>query len=519
MCSAGLLPVCLFPGLRERVQLIPYQDDIMSLSAKTVFAAFLSAVFFFLLTMDVPAASNHVPVGSRVYPRLERLEAEGLIPSGILTSRPITRLEAARLVKEAASGHPSETASHIIEELNRELGDVQSSPSTYFRPFEEARFKYLYSENTPHLLNVNNKGDFFDNGSNLRAGFTSSARALYVLAFYLDPEFRYPEGASPGEDAEVVLVEGYGALEIWNIELTAGRQSLWWGAGYHGSLVLTDNARPFDLIKLTNPKPVVLPWLFSYLGPVKLTGFVTRLEESRDFANPYLAGLRLDLKPHPNVNIGIARVAMFGGAGRHVDLDVILDVITAGNENVAGEPGNQIGSFDLKVILPFSFQKVVLYGELGGEDEAGSLPSRVAYLAGAYMPGFLGIDRLETRVEYAQTYISKYPGVWYRHHVYTSGYTYDGRIIGHHMGTDARDLFMSAAYDSDYGKFEVLFDMESSGRALKEKNASAGLSWTRRFEAAVLAVGYYFDRRKNAGAVSGNDFDAHAFTGSVVFDF
>ncbi|CAG0943283.1 hypothetical protein ANRL1_01278 [Anaerolineae bacterium] len=491
----------------------------MPLSVKNLYAVFLSLVFLFLFAAQASAVSPHVPVGSPVYPGLERLEAEGLIPTGILTSRPISRSEAARLVKEAESRQPSQAAFRVIDELKKELGAGQEVPSSYFRPFEEARFKYLYSENVPHLLNVNNKGDFFGNGSSFRAGFTSSARLSDVLAFYLDPELRYPEGASPEDDTEVVLVEGYGVLELWNIEVTAGRQSLWWGPGYHGTLVLTDNARPFDLIKLTNPKPAVLPWIFRYLGPVKLTGFVTRLEESRDFANPYLAGLRVDLKPHPNVNIGIARVAIFGGAGRHVDLNVILDVITAGNENVAGEPGNQIGSFDLKVVLPFSFQKVVLYGELGGEDEAGSLPSRVAYIAGAYLPGFLGIDRLEGRVEYGQTYIAKYPGVWYRHHVYTNGYTYDGRIIGHHMGTDSRDLFMSAAYASDYGRFEVLFDLESSGRAIKEKNTSAGVSWTRRFEAAELAIGYYFDKRTDVGGVAGNDSDAHAFTGSVKYDF
>lgn len=475
-----------------------------------------SLALLFLLPLEPSAASPNVPVGSWVYPALERLEAEGLIPSGILTSRPISRLEAARLVKEAEAGRPSASASRVIEELKRELGPEQAARASYFRPFEEARFKYLYSENTPHLLNVNNKGDFFDNGSNYRAGFISSAKAFDVLAFYLDPELRYPEGTSPGEDAEVVLVEGYGALELWNIELTVGRQSLWWGPGHHGSLLLTDNARPFDLVKLTNPEPVVLPWIFRYLGAVKLTGFVTRLEESRDFANPYLAGLRLDLKVHPYVSLGAARVAMFGGSGRHVDLDVIWEVITAGNENVAGEPGNQLGSFDVKVILPLSFQKVVLYGELGGEDEAGSLPSRNAYLAGAYLPGFLGIDRLEGRVEYGQTYISKYPGVWYRHHIYTSGYTYDGRIIGHHMGTDARDLFMSAAYDSDHGKFEVLFDMESSGRTVKERNTSAGVSWTRRSGQYDLSFGYYFDRRTNIGNVPGNDSDAHALVGSVM---
>ena len=338
---------------------------------------------------------------------------------------------------------------------------------------KEAGFRYIYSDGEPYLLNVNNRGDILGNGSNFRAGLEASADFGSHLGFFLNPEIRYPEGAS-GNDQEIVLVEGYGALNFWNIELTAGRQALWWGPGVHGALILSDNARPFDLVKLTNPEPFALPWIFRHIGLLKLTGFVTRLEESRDFANPYLAGLRLDMKPHPYVSIGLSRVAIFGGAGRHVDSGVIWDVITAGNENVVGDPGNQLGSFDAKIVLPFSFQEVVIYGELGGEDEAGSLPSRNAHLAGVYLPGAFGLDNLDLRVEYGETYISKYPGMWYTHHIYTSGYTYDGRVIGHHMGTDAKDLFLSAAYASDYGDFEVVFDIESSGRAIKSKNRFSG---------------------------------------------
>lgn len=478
----------------------------------------LIVLFLLILPGPLLAASTHVPVGSWVYAALEKLESEGLLASGILTSRPISRAEAARLMKEAESGQPSEAALRVIQKLKKEFAPDEAAPSKYLRPFEEARFKYLYADGTPHFLNLNNKGDIISNGSNFRAGLSSSA-GIGPLAFYLNPEMRYPEGPAT-EDAEVVLVEGYGSLEFWNMELTAGRQSLWWGPGFHGALLLSDNARPFDLIKFTNPKPATLPWIFKYIGPVKLTGFVTRLEEDRDFANPYLAGIRLDLKPHRYVNIGLARTAMFGGAGRHVDAEVIWEVITARNENVAGEPGNQLGSIDLKVVLPFDLQKVVIYGELGGEDEAGSLPSRVAYLMGAYLPGVLGVDRLDLRVEYGQTYIGKHPGVWYRHHIYTDGYTYNGRIIGHHMGTDARDLFISAAYESFYGDFEALFDIESSGRAVKSKNRSAAVSWSRNLnEATKLSLGYYFDRRRTIDGVVGRDDEAHSFMGRLGLNF
>ena len=489
---------------------------------------FLSLALLLLSLLAFPVlarggASTHVPVDSWIYPALERLEAEGLTGSGILMSRPIRRAEAARLVKEAEAGWPSPAASRIIERLKREFASDNGSSASGFRSMEvdmqDAGIRYIYSDGGPYLLSVNNKGDGLVNGSNFRAGFSGSADFGRHLGFFLNPEIRYPEGASC-DGQEVVLVEGYGSLNLWNIELTAGRQALWWGPGVHGALLLSDNARPFDLIKLTNSQPFALPWIFRHIGLLKLTGFVTTLEEDRDFANPYLAGLRLDLKPHPNVSIGVARVAMFGGAGRHVDAGVVWGVITAGNENVGGGDGDQLGSMDLKIVFPFKLQKVVIYGELGGEDEAGGLPSKVAYIAGAFFPGALGIERLDLRVEYGQTYIGKYPGLWYGHNIYTSGYTYDGQIIGHHMGTDAKDLFLSAVYESPWGDFGAIFDIESSGRAVKSSTRSAALTWSGALnQTAELDLGYYFDRRTNVDGVAGDVEDSHCVMAGLKMDF
>lgn len=479
-----------------------------------------SLVMLALYAGTARAASTHVPVGSWVYPALERLEAEGLVRSGILTSRPLSRTEAARIISEIESQSRSNTIEWLIRKLRQEFAvELKGTSSSYLKPLEEARFRYVHADGAPHLLNLNNDGDEFGNGSNFRAAFKASAGAGGVSAFYLNPEIRYPEAAGR-EDLDAVLLEGYATLELLNLELTAGRQSLWWGPGNHGALLLSNNARPFDLLKVTNPKPVVLPWLFRYLGPLKLTAFATILKEERDYDNPYLAGMRLDLKPHPNVTIGIARTAMFGGAGRHVDLDVIWDVITASNENMADEPGNQLGAVDLKIVLPFEVQKVVIYGELGGEDEAGSLPSRAAYIAGAYLPGFFGFDSIDLRVEYGQTYNGRYPGVWYTHHLYTSGYTYGGRIIGHHMGTDAKELFASAVYRSDHGDFELLIDLEESGRAVKSRNRSAAITWARPLsESADISLGYAYDRQTSVDGVVGSDKDSHSVFGGLNLSF
>ena len=46
-------------------------------------------------------ASTNVDIGDETYGILARLEAEGLIQSGLLTTRPISRMEVQRLLEEA----------------------------------------------------------------------------------------------------------------------------------------------------------------------------------------------------------------------------------------------------------------------------------------------------------------------------------------------------------------------------------------------------------------------------------
>ncbi len=64
---------------------------------------------------------------------------------------------------------------------------------------------------------------------------------------------------------------------------------------------------------------------------------------------------------------------------------------------------------------------------------------------------------------------------WYDHHIYTSGYTYDGRIMGHHMGSDSRDLFAEISYrfNERGDSVAVAYDREEHN-LLKEVRATEG---------------------------------------------
>ena len=80
--------------------------------------------------------------------------------------------------------------------------------------------------------------------------------------------------------------------------------------------------------------------------------------------------------------------------------------------------------------------------DLAAEDESDGLPSNWGKLFGMQLNDILQTGRTDLRIEYAHNRIPGKPNAFYGHAVYQSGYTYKGRIIGHHMGTDAHDLFV-----------------------------------------------------------------------------
>ncbi len=426
-------------------------------------------------------ASTYVPVGDDAYNLLFRLEAEGLIKSGLLDTLPISREEMRRLIREAEwnakrESHLSKEDEQDIqllkERFKEERFEDQQGKVKYIRPLDEVYTRFVYatanpSENglnysraaNPNGFVYNNNGDIYKKNSNFRLGSVSLAD-LGWFSFYINPEYRY-SGSS-----RLTLKRIYGVLSALGLDLQIGKDSQWWGPGYNGAILLSNNAEPFTMIKLTNDHPAILPWIFKYLGLSKFTFFVTRLGSDSVPPNPYLWGLRFDLKPVSYLEIGLERTAILGGQGRSESLGTWWNSFTGQGENVAGEEaGDQRAGGDIKVTLPFSFQPVQMYLEADGEDQCGIYPCKWAGLTGVYLPRILNFNRIDFRAEYANDHVTGYPNAWYTHHIFLTGYTYPadkGLIIGHHMGTDSNDLFLKADYmvPEIQGRIYLSYDRE-----------------------------------------------------------
>ena len=241
------------------------------------------------------------------------------------------------------------------------------------------------------------------------------------------------------EDDKFFLKDTYLQYSFYNMNWTLGRQSLWWGTGKHGTLLLSDNAKGIDMIRLSNDKALKYnAFSFDYdifFGRMLEQDGIVNPDGSIGSGNPKMFGMQLSMAFSPYFQMSAYRTAIFGGADRPEGFSTIMDIIFpfGGVENDVDDPGDQKAGFTAKISVPNDVQPFALYGEAAGEDEANNWPSKWSYIAGIDLVDLADTKGLNLNFEYMKMDESD---VWYRHHIYREGYTNDGFIIGHaHGGT------------------------------------------------------------------------------------
>lgn len=258
------------------------------------------------------------------------------------------------------------------------------------------------------------------------------------------------------EDGKRARADGsFVGVVLGNWSLSLGQQAHWWGPGYDGSLILSNNARPVPGVMLKRIRSLRFSskWL-SWTGPWTASFFAGQLESQRAVPDANLLGARVAFRPARGLEIGLSRTAQWCGEGRPCGLRSFWDMLT-GNDNSGAdddlereqEPGNQLAGVDLRYAGSLADRPVAIYGQFIGEDEAGGLPSRFLGQLGVETWGELGRDGAGYRLslEYADT-ACDFPGgergfnCAYGNSLYPSGYRYRGRALGHPMDGDGRML-------------------------------------------------------------------------------
>jgi hypothetical protein len=529
----------------------------------------ITLIFVFVLGVVSSASaisSVNVPLDSWVYPALDNLEAFGLIDTALSGTKPYSRLEVARQVKEAmkkwedflARGKASNYAEKelipsLLERLKNkfkpeliEWGALEGTPaSSFLKPVDEIILKSGYQTDNPvvrpqtgqpstHTIYpiYNNDGIVYEKHYNASVELTGEGRLWNHLSFYYQPILTMFDG----QGAQVRLEKGYVKAEGFNIEVEVGRDSLWWGPGRHGALLMTNNARPFDVIKFSNPQPVLLP----FLGPFKATVFFSQLDYGQPYIEkPTLHGLRLNFKPLPILEFGISQVAIFDGEGRKsLSASDYFNILygNSNKDNTKLDSNKQVAiDFslrwpDLYKFLPMA-RSLKFYGEWGAED-TGSPPDRRAFLLGLSLYDLFLTGRVDLRLEYtntasqlslenSSTSTNQVPSAWYTHSSYPP--IFHERIFGHHVGSNGDDFFARlTGYLSPKLTLGLDFDFETQGKvnAIKTRSYQWGIDadyWIR--DRIKVRGRYILENFRDSQSIAGGDKTHHLFGIELRYGF
>lgn len=287
------------------------------------------------------------------------------------------------------------------------------------------------------------------NGSDRTEGVAFESDASLVLE---ESELSFQVEGRLAADRDELTVRPLALLvltEIGNARFTLGREPLSWGPAVHGNSLLTTNARPLDQFRVESASTFRLPGWFREIGAWRAAAFTGRLNDPdrSDFANPWLAGLRLTVAPTRWLVLGGTRTAMLGGQGNrfHLNVDSIWDLLTAAEENHPHPDNNtdQKASLEGSLYLWPLLRSVPvlrggrLYAELAGDDALQGVPPLPSSPAATFGLELVGAPAL-LRVEVARNQDDT--ALWYWHFLYTDGYTYRGKVMGHPMGGDSRSV-------------------------------------------------------------------------------
>lgn len=254
-----------------------------------------------------------------------------------------------------------------------------------------------------------------------------------------------------GKSEAINAMEGYIILSSPRASIQWGVDGSWWGPGWHGALMISDNSAPKDNLRV-----------IGRYGPVKFTYFTAILrEKTLEYQPKYMSAHRVEFLPHRRISIGLSEVMVFADRYEPRYLNPFISFYMVQTENYKN---NGLLGLDFDATL---LPSVVLYGELmvddlqpsAGMDIFRAWNSKYGILLGGYWVDPFGLEDTDLRLEYA--FINQYA---YTHRYDITRYTHQDFIIGHWIGTDADDLWLDIKHWlTDKLRASLTYEMERQG--------------------------------------------------------
>ncbi|MBI2342917.1 MAG: hypothetical protein HYV02_01055 [Deltaproteobacteria bacterium] len=416
---------------------------------------------------------------------LALLDAAGLLDTYMTGQRPLSRVEVARLIREADAHYAHWTPRQLdsargLTATNRQLlllNQVDAGlawlhetyatelrathdPSTlrgvHVTPWQQLAMTQTALDQDPRVI----PGDVglgigieagttpltdHEEGRQYRDGPTTAFESWHAvqlspyLHFTAQPRFSATVGTE-GDWANPFPQRLYLTAGSRAVAALVGRTAVLWGPGDHGGLALSDNVRPLDQLRIGTPTPFQLPGIFRHLGHWKVSVLGVHLGNDRTIPNAVLTGYRVDWLPHRTFTFGTEHLVMLGGRGARAPNvgEAMASFFGLPFGSHRSVDANHMFAIDLHARIP-AWRGTSLYLQwlLDNPSTQARLlfDHDAGWLIGAHIPR-LSHDGLWTlRAEFAR--IGRRV---YRHEIYTSGWTLNGRVMGAPAGPDSHRL-------------------------------------------------------------------------------
>lgn len=408
-----------------------------------IFLLFALAISFLF------AGNIDIPLDSPIYPQLERLKTLGIITKVMPTTKPYNTKVIKYLIDSMDDRYP------IKQKLKNELKRYERSG------IDEVSLDFY--QNNKKDIKLPNK-----EGKELKKGLNTNLKADIQ---YIGPKVSLafsPELTDYKNNRGFRTNRAYFRFNTGNINITFGRESIWMGQGKEGTLLLSNNAKALDMIRISSIEPFSFHpyfhrFLYNIFGKMDFDFLVARLDKYDKIVRedgtihngfPKMIGMQFTFRPFKNFSVGLYKTSIFGGGGRHEGLKTIRDsILPLGQSENTGTPkeaGDQIAGFNFAWYFPNKIQPFKLYGELAGEDSANNFPSRDSYIAGIHFSDTFHISGLEANYEYLEMNSCR---CWYKHHIYRDGYTNKHFIMGHFNGGVGKRGILRFEYLQDIKRY------------------------------------------------------------------
>jgi hypothetical protein len=404
-------------------------------------------------------ATATVPLDAAVYRHIDALAGVGLLDSLIVGQRPYSRREIVRLLNEAHRNLDRQPRARawaervIASDLQVYGGRWAMEDGRWARRAVElvraegglldSPWRAIPADSNGRVDAAINPLAAYRGARPLYHGATATLESRHVIeperhiSLFIQPRVTAASPRAGGSTSTLRLQSGAVGLLFGNLAISAGRDAVVFGQAPTGGLVLSSNAPPLDMIRLSIDRPARLPWIFGLVGPVRGTAFIADLGPHQNFPHAKLIGYKLSAAVHPQFELGVQVIDEMGGRGsppgsfgdRVLDLMPLFDIFRSSDFLFS----NKYAGIDFRWRLPRAAGFELFFDgavdDLDARRWKSTLLEDAGYITGFSFSCIVQCGSVGVRAEYHQTGIR-----YYTHTQFTSGIAHNGTLLGDPLG-------------------------------------------------------------------------------------